>query len=124
MLRNTYTQKRMSASTYICTHAYGCFPSLSYMHALSSHVTVKDLFSSYNLTFSAWVWVNQETRQIIRLSKMHEKHLQKTDMLSEVVDQRPANSIKILSPKVTPPHTTKANNSHSPHTNQPSVRKG
>ena len=31
------------------------------------------------------------------LSKMHEKHRQKTHILNEVADQRPANSIKILS---------------------------
>ena len=36
---------------------------------------------------------------------MHEKHLQKTHMLSEVADQRPTHSIKISFPKGTPPHT-------------------
>ena len=41
---------------------------------------------------------------------MHEKHLQKTYMLSEVADQRPANSVKISFPTVTPPtpHQTKS----------------
>ena len=34
---------------------------------------------------------------------MHEKHLQKTRMLSEVADQQPANTIKIISPTGTPP---------------------
>ena len=34
---------------------------------------------------------------------MHEKHPQKTHMLSEVADQQPANSIKISSPTGTPP---------------------
>ena len=54
---------------------------------------------------------------------MHEKHPQKTHMLSEVADQRPANSIKI-SFQVLPPHPTKANHLPSHHTNQPSDRKG
>ena len=57
------------ACTQICTQAYVCSPYLSHMHALSSHVTLKDLSSN------------------------DEKHLQKTYMLSEVADQRPANSI-------------------------------
>ena len=41
-------------------------------------------------------------------------------------DQRPTNSIKISFPTGTPPppHPTKANHSPSPHTNQPSDRKG
>ena len=34
---------------------------------------------------------------------MHEKHPQKTHMLSEVADQRPANSIKISFTTGTPP---------------------
>ena len=56
---------------------------------------------------------------------MHEKHLQKTHMLSEVADQQPANTIKIIPPTGTPPHTpTKANHSPSPYTNQPEERKG
>ena len=57
------------ACTHICTEVYVCSPSLSHMHALSSHVTLKDLSSN------------------------DEKHLQKTYMLSEVAYQRPANSI-------------------------------
>ena len=40
---------------------------------------------------------------------MHDKHLWKTHMLSEVADQRPANTIKIISPTDTlsTPHQSK-----------------
>ena len=45
---HTCTQACMSKWTHICTHICVCSPSISHMHALSSHVTVKYLSSSYN----------------------------------------------------------------------------
>ena len=45
---NNHTQARISACTYICTHAYACSYSLFHIHAFSCHVTLKDLSSSYN----------------------------------------------------------------------------
>ena len=43
---------------------------------------------------------------------MHEKHPQKTHMLSKVADQRPANSIKISFSSGTPPHTPQKQITH------------
>ena len=63
-------------------------------------------------------------RQIICLSKMHEKHRQKTHMLSEVADQPPANSIKKFSPTTgtSPiPHQSKSL-TQPPH--KPALREG
>ena len=62
---------------------------------------------------------------IIRLSKMHEKHLQKTHMLREVADQPPANSIKISFPTGTPPHTPPKQITYPVHTKtSPQTGKG
>ena len=58
---------------------------------------------------------------------MHEKHLHKTysiRKLSEVADQRPTKSIRMISPAGTSPTPTKAGHSPIPHTNQPSDKKG
>ena len=42
------TDMYVRVHTYVHTHMCVCSPSLSQMYALSSHVTVKDLSSSYN----------------------------------------------------------------------------
>ena len=56
---------------------------------------------------------------------MHEKHPQKTHMLSEVADQRPASSIKISFPTGTPPHTPPKQITHpAPTQTSPQTGKG
>ena len=81
-----HTDMHVRVHTYMHTHMCMLSLSLSHMHALSSHVTVKDLSSSYNELFPASASVHTETRQIICFNKMYEKQPQKTHMLSEVAD--------------------------------------
>ena len=52
---------------------------------------------------------------------MHEKHPQKTHMLSEVPDQQPQNSIKISFPTCTPP-TPHQSKSLTQPTHKPALR--
>ena len=66
---------------------------------------------------------HMHTDMHVHLSKMYEKHPQKTHMLSEVADQQPANSIKISFPTGTPPHTPPKQITH-PAPTQTSPQRG
>ena len=113
---------------YIHTHTY------TYTYIIHTYTYTYTYIQTYIHAFTyihrhihipAWASVHTETRQIICLSKMHEKHPQKTHMLSEVADQRPANSIKISFPTGTPPHTPPKQITHpAPTKTNPQTGKG
>ena len=116
------TQTRIPTYTHICTHAYACSPCLSHMHALSCHVTLKDLSSSYNQPFPTWVLVHTETRQIMCLIKMHQKPLQKTHMHAQLSWRSTVCKFnKNFTPPQVLPHAPPLT---QPPYNQPSDRKG